>query len=69
MIRLPRCKPCPFCGKESLPDKENPIAVETPMKRWIVICLACRAQGPRCKTEMAAISAWNMRQYANSEEE
>jgi len=60
-IELQACKLCPFCGAADLPDKAAPIAVETPMGRWAVVCLACRAHGPECKTERAAIDAWNRR--------
>lgn len=59
MTELLQILPCPWCGVVRRQDVETPIAIESAMKRWRVVCLVCRSHGPECKTERLASLAWN----------
>ncbi len=48
--------PCPFC-KEKKEIYNNQFVSGS----WSVDCLVCDAQGPKCKTEVESIKAWNKR--------
>ena len=51
---MPEIKPCPFCGREPLPDVQT-----IHLGLYAVCCMRCLARGPHDETREGALKDWN----------
>ena len=57
--KLPKLKPCPFCGENRLVDGLQLYNLQHTGS--YVICLTCLAQGPEDSNKIVAVKKWNSR--------
>lgn len=57
MTTAPEAMPCPFCGHEKISEGYS-------ADYRVMVCDACYAEGPNCRTFQDALTAWNMRSPA-----
>jgi Lar family restriction alleviation protein len=56
-------KPCPFCGGVDIRIESEDIGMNEPVIDYEIFCMNCNSVAAHgcCRTEEAAIKAWNRR--------
>ncbi len=50
-------KPCPFCGSKLLEICDSMLDYDS----VVVLCIKCKAEGPKADSEKAAVAKWDER--------